>query len=75
METRIYKGQEAERICQEIIDNYNWEAQKYYNHYGACGYFQDQETKHWVAFDNSTGDCWMEEFIGMSSAKRWISMN
>ena len=39
------------------------------NKYGfCCGHFQEGD--HWIAFDNSTGQCWEEEF---SSEKECLS--
>lgn len=36
----------------------------------AFGYFRDDDK--WIAFDNSTGDCWVEEFATKGQALKWI---
>ena len=67
-----YKGKEAEDICAEILASYTEEGQELYPaHVGDTGYFQDEKTGHWVAFDNETGDCWVEEFDTKRKASMW----
>lgn len=39
-------------------------------HGGEVGYFQDEGGK-WVAWDNSTCDCWVEEFDTEEQAERY----
>lgn len=39
-------------------------------HGGEVGYFQD-EGGRWVAWDNSTCDCWVEEFDTEEQAERY----
>ncbi|WP_236092977.1 hypothetical protein [Bacteroides thetaiotaomicron] len=36
------------------------------------GYFFDSKAGKWVAFDNSTNDCFVEEFDKESEAIKWV---
>ena len=36
-----------------------------------CGIYFEENI--WIAFDNSSGDCWVEEFEEMSEAYEWIA--
>ena len=67
-----YKGTEADNICKEILASYNEKAEVLYPaHLGDTGYFKDEKNGHWVAFDNETGDCWVEEFDTSRKASMW----
>lgn len=39
---------------------------------GTKGYFYDEKYDRWVAFDNSTNDCFVEEFDTESDAIDWL---
>lgn len=65
------KGEEAEKMCRKILDH--WYIDGTYNLFlGTKGWFKDGKT--YVAFDNTTGDCWIEEFSNEKSAERWLMM-
>lgn len=61
--TEILTGADAKRICNEILafDDYSS------IHLGAFGYWHEQDS--WVAFDNTDGNCWMEEFSTEDAAR------
>lgn len=73
----IYTGMQAKLICNRILDEgYNEETGKYdlpvleyHNTLDATGYWKEEGV--WVAFDNKTGDCWVEEFRSEAKARRW----
>lgn len=52
----ILTDAEAKRICNEILESEDYQ----HTHLGASGYWYEQG--RWVAFDNTDGNCWMEEF-------------
>lgn len=64
----IYTGNEAKKVLEEILANS--EGSSYPLHKGATGYYWDENV--FVAFDNTTCDCWVEEFITEEGAKKWI---
>ena len=66
---KIYTGEEARVIVNSIIENVAKDG-SYPLHGGAVGYFQDDGGK-WVAWDNSTCDCWIEEFDSEQQAERY----
>lgn len=65
----MYTGEEAENILNDILSNQ--EGDHYPKHEGATGYFLD-ESGVYVAFDNTTCDCWVEEFDTDKRAIDWI---
>lgn len=67
----LLKGKEAEETCRKILDQ--WYIDGTYNLFlGIKGWFKDGET--YVAFDNTDGECWIEEFGSQMSAERWLLM-
>ena len=67
-----YHGDVAKAMLSEILNNaaeYN-DAVNYPLYYGAQGMFKDGDKT--VAFDNSTGDCWVEEFYREANATLWL---
>lgn len=71
---KILKGEEAKMICEEILDHF-YVDETYHVHIGAKGYFQDKALNGnniIVAFDNTSGDCWIEQFDNVQSAYRWL---
>ena len=58
----IYYGKTARDLLQKNLDDRN---------YNKCrGYFIDDNT--WVAFDNTSGNCWVEEFKNEETAICWL---
>ena len=58
----IYYGKIANEILNKNLDNRNFNKSK--------GYFFDK--KMWVAYDNTTGNCWVEEFKTEGLAICWL---
>ncbi len=79
-EVTILKGEDAQRTVGEILEN-NPKPGDYVNkealypvHLGAVGYFYDRSgdgNPLFTAFDNSTGDCWVENFKTAEGAEKW----
>lgn len=65
----MYQGEKAKALCDEILNGVKDE--RYPLHSGAKGIFQDGGK--YVAFDNSSKDCWVEEFYTRESAVGWCS--
>jgi len=65
---KILKGEEAKKVCDEILNGRTKEG-KYLGPF-AWGIFEEDEI--WVAFDNSGGDMWMEEFYYANQAEEWL---
>lgn len=65
----MYQGEKAKALCDEILNGRKNE--RYPLHFGAKGFFQDGGK--YVAFDNSSKDCWVEEFYTRESAVGWCS--
>lgn len=63
-------GDEAKRVVNEILEN-ETPGKGYPLHAGAKGYYVDNDK--YVAFDNLTQDCWMEEFDTEKEAKKWLA--
>lgn len=72
---RLYVGREAQEVLGAILDSgrdgENGKETNYPLHPEAVGYFKDGEK--FVAFDNTTQDCWVEEFKNEDTAKMWIN--
>ena len=66
---KIHTGEPARVIVNEILVNVADDG-TYPHHGGEVGYFQD-EGGRWVAWDNSTCDCWVEEFDTEEQAERY----
>jgi hypothetical protein len=65
----------AEKNLKTILDNGINEFYEWSKPYVA-GYFNEKPSKvspepHWVAFDNTTADCWVEEFSTEKEAKKY----
>lgn len=58
----ILNGEAAKNTLQNILNNRSFSLSK--------GYFQDN--KIWIGFDNSTKDCWVEEFNNEDLAICWL---
>ena len=66
----MYTGEEAKKILEEILAN---EKDGHYPlHEGDTGYYGEAHDQYFVAFDNTTGDCWVEEFATKERAIYWI---
>ena len=71
MDDVIY-GDEAEQYLTEVLDGEN--GQLMFHHKSGrnlSGYYQDGD--HWVAFDNTDNECWVEEFDSENESIEWIN--
>ena len=66
----ILTGEEAQKVLGEILESERRSRSLTFPaHTGAQGYFRDGAK--YVAFDNSTNDCWVEEFRTKIGAEKW----
>lgn len=76
MEAIIYTGPEAERILDEIFKSGHVSlaanGSQFPAHSGARGWYFDTSSGHFVAFDNSTNDCFVEDFKFRWNAESWL---
>lgn len=67
----IITGKKADDALTQILAN---EKDGTYPHMkGTCGYYHDQTFDKWIAFDNTTCDCWVEEFRTKDECLDWIN--
>lgn len=67
----IYTGEEAKTVCNMILNNTDWTAPlKGYDSISK-GYWKEGPDR-WVAYDNTDGDCWVEEFRTRKEAIKYI---
>lgn len=66
----ILTGKEAQKVLGEILESERKSSSLTFPaHTGARGFFY--EKPKFVAFDNSSNDCWVEEFRTEVGAKKW----
>ena len=66
----ILTGKEAQKVLGEILESERKSRSLTFPaHTGARGYFY--EKPKFVAFDNSSNDCWVEEFRTKLGAEKW----
>lgn len=70
----IYTHDKAEEIVGIILESKD-DTDHYPAYEGDAGYYQDKKTGKWVAFDNITCDCWIEEFDSEKEALKWIKQS
>lgn len=66
-------GDEAEQIVGEILESDNGDCY-YPAHCGMAGYYKDKKTGYWVAFDNGSGCCYIEEFDNENEALDYVNL-
>lgn len=66
----IYEGEEAYKVCNTILANGDFSTPIEGYEVFSAGFWR--EGYKWIAYDNTTGDCWVEEFKTMEKAKGWI---
>ncbi len=66
----IYTGKQAEELVGQILDSPNDDG-RYHLHEGDCGYFKNDGI--WTAWDNLTGDCWVEDFKTKKECIDWLN--
>ncbi|HML73336.1 MAG TPA: hypothetical protein PKB02_02450 [Anaerohalosphaeraceae bacterium] len=67
----VFFGLVAKIICDYILNNSK--GTEAYVAPWVAGYFQEGTDGRWVAFDNRTGSCWVEEFYTQEQAIDWIN--
>jgi hypothetical protein len=68
----IYEGKEALELVGQILESLN-EKGRYLLHSGDMGYYKNADGT-WTAWDNSTADCWVEDFKTHKEAKEWLGI-
>ena len=73
--TTILTGREAEASLNKILEGHEeLEGGCDYPAPYLSGYFQNKGSSHaWTAFDNTTGDCWCEDFPTKAEAKEYAN--
>ena len=66
----IYEGKEALELVGQILESLN-EKGRYPLHSGDMGYYKNADGI-WTAWDNSTADCWVEDFKTRKEAIEWL---
>jgi len=77
-EVRILTGEKARCVLDEILEGVVdfGNAIKYPVLEGVVGFYRvprDGVSGVYCAFDNSTGDCWVEDFLTEEGARKWCS--
>lgn len=70
VKTETLLGKEAMDMLDKILEETElgaWE----YKYKGSFGIFR--EDNKFIAFDNNTGDCWVEEFETLKDAIEWLN--
>ncbi len=65
----IYTGEEARIVCDLILRNEDYSTP--IEGYEVCSVGFWREGDKWIAYDNTTGDCWVEEFKTRVEAKEY----
>lgn len=68
----IYEGKEALELVGQILESLNKKG-RYPLHSGDMGYYKN-DNGTWTAWDNSTADCWVEDFKTRKEAKEWLGI-
>ena len=68
----IYEEKEAQELVGQILESLN-EKGRYPLHSGDMGYYKNANGI-WTAWDNSTADCWEEDFKTRKEAKEWLGI-
>lgn len=67
---QLLTGEDAQKVLGEILESERRSRSLTFPaHTGAQGYFRDGAK--YVAFDNRTNDCWVEEFRTKTGAEKW----
>ena len=66
----IYIGKEAQELIGPILESVDKEG-RYPLNEGDCGYYKNANGIY-TAWDNTTGDCWVEDFKTKQAAIKWL---
>lgn len=71
----VLTGEEARKVLGEILESERKSPRlEFPAHIGTVGYFHDttgEGDNIYAAFDNSSGDCWCEDFKTKEGAEKW----
>lgn len=67
---KIYEGEEAYKVCNMILANGGYSTPIEGYDVFSAGFWREGDK--WMAYDNTTGDCWVEEFKTRKEAKDWV---
>ena len=65
----MYTGKEAQDLIGPILESVK--DGRYPLHEGDCGYYRNADGIY-TAWDNMTGDCWVEDFKTKQAAIKWL---
>lgn len=65
----IYEGEEAYKVCNMILANGDFSTPIEGYEVFSAGFWREGDK--WIAYDNTTGDCWVEEFKTRKEAKEY----
>ena len=66
----LYTDVQAQELVGQILESLN-EKGRYPLHEGDMGYYKNANGI-WTAWDNSTADCWVEDFKTRKEAIEWL---
>ena len=66
---KIYEGEEAYKVCNMILANGGYSTPIEGYDVFSAGFWREGDK--WMAYDNTTGDCWVEEFKTRKEAKEY----
>lgn len=67
----LYKGEKAKEMVAEILHSLKRDG-RYPLYEGDCGYYKNADGIY-TAWDNMTGDCWVEDFKTESECIDWLN--
>ena len=68
----LYRGLRALVMCREILAGVAADG-RYPLHVGDCGYYRHSDGTY-TAWDNTTGDCWVEDFKTKKEVQDWLTI-
>lgn len=66
----IFTGEESRRLVHKILASHD-DNDRYPLMEGHCGYFRNADGSY-SAWDNTTGDCWCEDFKNKKQCLEWL---
>lgn len=66
----LYTDVQAQKLVGQVLESLN-EDGRYPLHEGDMGYYKNANGI-WTAWDNSTADCWVEDFKTRKEAIEWL---
>lgn len=68
----VYLDETAHKVCNLILDNEDYSDP--IEGFESCSVGFWKEKGKWVAYDNATGNCWVEEFTDYDEMTNWLFM-